>query len=299
MSRLSDIRRVSAEEELTLSQLIAQDPFRARRPFDQGGRTPLGIRPGMRGLKTGDVDGLAPYMAGDDIRMIDWRGFARTGQLRIKEREREAHSAVMLIADLGPHMRFGTRDGSLALRAARALATQAWIALRRDEPVGIATVPHGVLSAPVRGRRRLMHGLEALAESFNTAATAPTRLDAVIEAAAEHLKSADELWIFADFHHWSRSGNLPAANPLRSGRWYAVQVDDAVHSSPPPVGHYPGESLSERQEAEDLYVAAALPGQHAEAVSAASGRLSRELEALGWRIAGHQKMPDRHWSHDS
>ncbi len=68
------------------------------------------------------MDGLSPYAPGGDIRMIDWRGFARTGQLRQKEREREAHSAVMLVADLGPHMRFGTSDGTLALRAALALA---------------------------------------------------------------------------------------------------------------------------------------------------------------------------------
>lgn len=297
MSRLSDIRRASAGEELTLSQLIAQDPFRARRPFDQGGRTPLGVRPGMRGLKTGDVDGLAPYTAGDDIRMIDWRGFARTSQLRVKEREREAHSAVMLIADLGQHMRFGTQGGSLALRAARALATQAWIALRRDEPVGFATMAHGILAAPARGRRRLMHGLEALADAFNAAAPEQTQPHTAIDPAAEHLRSADELWLFTDFHHWSRSGMLPAARPQRSGRWYAVQIDDAVHFSPPPTGHYPGKSMSGRQEAEDLHVVAASP-RHAAAVSAASGRLNRELEALGWRIAGRQKVPDRQWSHD-
>lgn len=297
MSRPSEVRRSAAEEELTLAQLIAQDPFRAWRPSEPGSRTPLGVRPGMRGLKTGDVDGLAPYMPGDDIRMIDWRGFARTNQLRVKEREREAHSAVMLIVDLGPHMRFGTRDGSLALRASLALAGHAWIALRRDEPVGIAVAPHGILTTPARGRRRLMHGLERLAKSFNAPATSNTTLGATIEAAAAHLRSADELRVFSDFHHWARSDTLPRANPKRSGRWYATQVDDSVHFLPPPSGHYPGRSLSARPEDEDLHVTGG-GSSHTTAVAAAGGRLNRELEAQGWRIAGHRKVLDRHGPND-
>lgn len=295
MFRPSETRRSGTGEQLTLSRLIAMDPFRARRPREAGSRTPLGIRPGMRGLKTGDMDGLAPYAPGGDIRMIDWRGFARTGQLRQKEREREAHSAVMLVADLGPHMQFGTRDGTLALRAALALAREAWIALRRDEPVGIATSPHGVLMAPARGRRRLLHGLDSLAAAFSgQGAAAP--LSVAVESAAGHLRSADDLRVFSDFHFWLAEGQLPAAGHWRSGRWFAVQVDDAVHQSVPPPGHYPARSMTSALVDEDIRVGRDTTGH---AAVLAGAELNRKLQALGWRIADPMVGNRHHWSHDA
>jgi|GEM_PF-6493010 len=295
MFRPSETQRSGPAEQLTLSRLIAMDPFRARRPGEPGSRTPLGVRPGMRGLKTGDMDGLAPYAPGGDIRMIDWRGFARTGQLRQKEREREAHSAVMLVADLGPHMRFGTRDGTLALRVALALAREAWIALRRDEPVGIATSPHGVLMAPARGRRRLLHGLDRLAVAFGQrVAAAP--LSVAVESAAEHLRSADDLRVFSDFHFWLAEGQLPTAGHWRSGRWFAVQVDDAVHQSAPPPGHYPARSLASARADEDIRVGR----DTAERAALAAGtELNRKLQAQGWRIADPMGGSRHHWSNDA
>lgn len=295
MLRPSENRTAGPVESLTLSRLIAMDPFRARRPSQPGNRTPLGVRPGMRGMRTGDPDGLAPYMPGGDIRMIDWRGFARTGQLRQKEREREAHSAIMLVADLGPHMRFGTRGGSLALRAALALAREAWIALRRDEPVGIATSPHGVLTPPARGRRRLLHGLDRLAAAFaDTAASMP--LDTVIASAAAHVRSADELRVFSDFHYWQAITRLPSAEHGRSGRRVAVQVDDAVHETAPPPGRYPSRSMATARPDEDILVGASGSGDAATDVRA---ELNRRLQAGGWQIGGTISGRDPLLSHDT
>lgn len=299
MLRRSEGRATGAVEPLTLSRLIAMDPFRARRPAEPGHRTPLGVRSGTRGLRTGDVDGLASYMPGDDIRMIDWRGFARTGQLRRKEREREAHNAIMLVADLGPHMRFGTRGGTLALRAALALAREAWIALRRDEPVGIATWPHGVLAAPARGRRRLLHGLDRLAATFSEPA-ASVPLDTVIAAAAAHVRSADELRLFSDFHHWLAEARLPSAGKAnadrRAGRWVAVQVDDAVHETAPPPGRYPSRSMADARPDEDILVGASAADGAATRVRA---ELNRRLQAEGWQIGGTASGHGSHLTHDT
>lgn len=284
MSRQSEDRH-AAQEKLTLARLIAQDPFRARSPSAPGSRTPLGVRPGMRGLKTGDVDGLSPYMPGGDVRMIDWRGFARSGQLRLKEREREAHSAIMLVADLGSHMRFGTSDGTLAFRAALAVARHAWTALRRDEPVGIAVTGQGALVQPARGRRRLMHALDMLAQTFNHPWEGGATLESAIEQSTCQLRSADELWVFSDFHHWNNSESLPRAEHGRSGRWYAVQIDDPIHSACPPSGAYPARSMIDGQVDEDLYLQTSA-AEHATAVVEAAAGLNRALEAQGWRIAG-------------
>lgn len=246
----------------------------------------------MRGLKTGDVDGLSPYVPGGDIRMIDWRGFARSGQLRLKEREREAHSAIMLVADFGSHMRFGTAGGTLAFRVALTVARQAWIALRRDEPVGIATSTDGILVQPARGRRRLMHALDRLAASFNRTPEVGGTLPEAIGLAAQPLRSADELWAFSDFHYWSRKGNLPGAEQGRSGRWLAVQINDPVHDNPPPPGSYPARSMVDGEADEDLY----LSQDNGNSVEQVAGRLNRELEAQGWRIGTLSGLRQQGWS---
>lgn len=268
-----------------MADLIAQDPFRARRPSDPGARTPLGVRPGMRGLKTGDVDGLSPYLPGGDIRMIDWRGFARSGELRLKEREREAHSAVMLVADLGSHMRFGTAGGTLAYQAALAVARHAWTALRRDEPVGIAVSGPGLVARPARGRKRLMHALDRLADAFGQPPEGGKPLTETLEEAARVLKSADELQLFTDFHYWNRAGGLSPPETARSVRCIAFQVNDAVHSDMPPSGIYPARSDFASGSDETFHLRTD-HRDHAKAVSAVSARLSRQLEAEGWRVAG-------------
>ncbi|OOK81065.1 hypothetical protein BZL29_1818 [Mycobacterium kansasii] len=51
-----------------------------------------------------EFDDLRPYVAGDDIRDIDWKASARSGSVLIKRYVSEKHHKILLIADTGRNM---------------------------------------------------------------------------------------------------------------------------------------------------------------------------------------------------
>ena len=62
------------------------------------------------------------YQAGDDIRNMDWKVTARTGEPHLKVFREERERSVMMCIDRGPHMEFGTRSTFKSVQAARAAA---------------------------------------------------------------------------------------------------------------------------------------------------------------------------------
>ena len=62
------------------------------------------------------------YREGDDIRNMDWKVTARTGDPHLKVFREERERSVMLCVDKGPHMNFGTRKTFKSIQAARAAA---------------------------------------------------------------------------------------------------------------------------------------------------------------------------------
>lgn len=76
------------------------------------------------------------YQPGDDIRVMDWRVTARTGKphtkLFLEERERE----LILLLDLNPSMRFGTRKRFKSVQALRAAALATWLTVAAGDRIG-------------------------------------------------------------------------------------------------------------------------------------------------------------------
>lgn len=51
-----------------------------------------------------------PYTAGDDLRHLDWKVYARTDKLHLKQYQQETSLDVMLLVDASGSMDFGARD---------------------------------------------------------------------------------------------------------------------------------------------------------------------------------------------
>jgi len=66
------------------------------------------------------------YVKGDPVNMIDWKAYARTDQLVIRERRDEASAIAAIAVDMGATMQWPPADSELA----RALPTKLEIALR-------------------------------------------------------------------------------------------------------------------------------------------------------------------------
>jgi uncharacterized protein (DUF58 family) len=78
------------------------------------------------------------YRPGDDLRMLDWRAFARNDRYTIKHFEQETHLRANLLLDLSASMAFdgGRPSTQKASYAATLLAAFAWILLGQGDAVG-------------------------------------------------------------------------------------------------------------------------------------------------------------------
>lgn len=86
-----------------------------------------------RGL---DFEEARPYVAGDDLRDMDWRTTARLGHPFVKIYREERQPVQHLVLDRGPSMRFGTRRRLKVTQAARVAMLAVFAAAERNLAVG-------------------------------------------------------------------------------------------------------------------------------------------------------------------
>lgn len=96
-----------------------------------------------------------PYLPGDDARAIDWRQTARRGNAWTKLFQEEQERPLLLLVDLGAHMRFGTRVAFKSVVAARAAALLAWAAVKAGDRIGgIVCNGDTQVAVPPQGQER-------------------------------------------------------------------------------------------------------------------------------------------------
>lgn len=114
-----------------------------------------------------EFDDLRPYVAGDDVRDIDWKASARSGSVLIKRFVSEKHHKILLIADAGRNMSALAPSGEFKRDvAAHVMGAIGLIAIpRSDEVAMVYGDSRG--SANVRGRRGETH-IENMLNMFYT-----------------------------------------------------------------------------------------------------------------------------------
>ncbi|RRN58758.1 DUF58 domain-containing protein [Pseudoxanthomonas sp. SGNA-20] len=172
------------------------------------------------------------YVAGDDVRRMDWRLTARTGRAHTKLFQAERERLALLVADTSPALYFGTRVRFKSVQAARAGAVAAWAALRAGDRIaalrgGEAAIP------PAAGMRGVMRVLEALVRWY----AQPPQDDAGLELALEHaqrlLRPGARVVVLADPQAAAR---VPLQRWAALGRHHEadlVLLQDALETTPP------------------------------------------------------------------
>jgi uncharacterized protein (DUF58 family) len=86
------------------------------------------------------------YMAGDDTRRVDWRLYARTDRLHVKEFEADTNTSVSVLLDVSRSMSYASTPGALSkLDYGRFLAASLlWLAQRQRDRVGLVTFDSAV-----------------------------------------------------------------------------------------------------------------------------------------------------------
>jgi uncharacterized protein (DUF58 family) len=92
-----------------------------------------------------DFAEFRPYARGDDIRLLDWRHYARSDRYYVKRYDDETNLQALLIVDTSGSMNFGLSTVSKWRYAQMAAASLAHLLLRQRDSVGLALVGDNLL----------------------------------------------------------------------------------------------------------------------------------------------------------
>ncbi|WP_420127475.1 DUF58 domain-containing protein [Longimicrobium sp.] len=101
------------------------------------------------------------YQQGDDVRYLDWKLYARTDRLHVREFEERSNLQAYLVVDTSASMDYAEPDGVTKSRYAAFLAAAlAHLMLRSGDAVGLALAgAEARLLLPPRSRRGHLHDL--------------------------------------------------------------------------------------------------------------------------------------------
>ncbi|MEO0575326.1 MAG: DUF58 domain-containing protein [Pseudomonadota bacterium] len=128
-----------------------------------------------------------PYQSGDDLRLVDWRLYARSDRMYVREAQQESRLTVCLLIDTTASMLIQDSNGRPRIEMAKRIAAAlGWLAVHRQHPcmaVAFGPAPSAVLQrgTGLRQMERLCHWLDSLApdEGWPTRATQHQLMQAI------------------------------------------------------------------------------------------------------------------------
>ena len=181
------------------------------------------------------------YREGDDIRNMDWKVTARTGEAHLKVFREERERSVILCVDKGPHMNFGTRKTFKSVQAARAAALLGWAANSLHDRVGGLLFGgdgrDNIYFRPTKDRRALWRLLKAMTtDGMKQDESTPELLADIMRQAARGIGTGGLVFVIADFNR-DHQGLLQGLAQLRQRHAVVlVPVDDPADRDLPDMG---------------------------------------------------------------
>jgi uncharacterized protein (DUF58 family) len=139
-----------------------------------------------------------PYVAGDDLRHVDWRVYARTDRHYLKLYEEETNLGCHLVLDASGSMGCGSGGATKLTYAARLAACLAYFMTRQRDAVGLTVFDSAVRETmPARLRHSHLQRMLGTLEACRPGAT--TTLAAPLHQAAEVIDRAGMIVLISDF----------------------------------------------------------------------------------------------------
>jgi len=142
------------------------------------------------------------YQFGDDLRRIDWRLYARTDRLNIKQCEHETQLRVALVFDTSASMAYSSQPEKLLTKidySRTLLAAIGLLALRQGDAFGLSVVGTG-LSDYLKPKSSPSHWRTMLAKLDAMKTGGTTGLMGGVESLAELLPARSLVIIASDFY---------------------------------------------------------------------------------------------------
>jgi len=162
----------------TVAELIGTRPDLAATGFAPSGNVSthqFGVNRSVFSGRGMEFDESRIYQPGDDVKTIDWRVTARTGEVHTKLFREERERPVFILLDCRRMMHFGTRVRFKSVLAAHIAATLCWVGVDGGDRVGgFVLDQHGLRDYPAtRSRSRMLTFLRAMSEATVPAEPAP------------------------------------------------------------------------------------------------------------------------------
>jgi len=191
-----------------------------------------------------EFDESRAYLPGDDIRSMDWKVTARTGQPHTKVFQEEHERPVLIWLDLNPSMFFATRGAFKSVVASHAATLLAWSVAASNDRLG-ALVFAGddhVELRPKRGKSAVLdfikHTCQHPAWQNNLNHKKPRNMGLAMSRLRKVTRPGSLLFLISDFREMDDQAKSHLINLSRNNDIVLIHVSDPIESSLPEAGQY-------------------------------------------------------------
>ncbi len=141
------------------------------------------------------------YQPGDDIRNIDWRVTARTGETHTKVFCEEREKPVFISVDNRLAMHFATRGVFKSVLAAKLAGLLAWAAQHQGDKIGGQLFTDTVCNElkPQNGKHAVLKFLNAIVDQGSDDSGSNITLEHVLTRLLRHARPGSQVYIISDF----------------------------------------------------------------------------------------------------
>ncbi len=194
-----------------------------------------------------DFEEVRNYQPGDDVRSIDWRVTARTGDAHTKVFREERERPVFIVVDQRRSLYFGSQRCFKSVLAAELAGLLAWSALQQGDRVGglVLSSDDMLEVRPKRARSsvlRLLHSVHEANNKLADTARQPvpdnTRMTAALEESRRLNKPGAAVFLISDFTDFDADSSKQLFHLARHNEVTAIMVSDRLQAELPPAGRY-------------------------------------------------------------
>ena len=183
------------------------------------------------------------YMPGDDIRNMDWRVTARTGDPHTKVFREERERPVLIWLDLNASMFFGTRGCFKSVAATKAAALLAWATSMQNDRLG-AMIFAGNDHIELKPRRGKSAVLDLIGRTCkhpawtNSDHKQARNMGHAMSRLRKVTRPGSLLFLISDFRDMDEQAESHLINVARHNDVVLIQVYDPIEAELPPAGSY-------------------------------------------------------------
>lgn len=198
-----------------------------------------------------DFDEARPYQMGDDIRSIDWRVTARTGEAHTKIYREERERPVFVILDQSAGMMFGSRNQFKSVQAAKMAATIMWKTLADGNRFGALLFSEQAHyeHKPSSNRKNCLRVLNQIVTLHNeqikrlylsdeTPDVHQVSLSSTLYRARHLARPGSLIFVLSDFQEFDAESEHHLLRLAQHNEVNLMQVFDPLEKELPPSGHY-------------------------------------------------------------